>query len=222
MGDVRLQELRAAVARLEGLTPVMPGAASGPSPLRTGLAPVDGHLSGGGLLPGAMHDILSSDAGCGAATGFVLSLLSRHMRQAPPGIIVWAGCRGDLWLPGLTAWGLDPGRVLLVRCRDMKEVAWTAEEALAEPEVVATVAEMGALDFSAGRRLQLAASDAGRPLFLLRPARERKVPSAAATRWIVDSAPQDRWSVSLLRCRSGSQPRQWRLGRPDPVQAASV
>ena len=68
------------------------------------------------------------------------------------------------------------------------------------------------LDLKSSQRLQLAATDAGLPLFLLRPA-EILEASAAATRWRVAPAPaardrfglitHPRWHLRLERCRNG-------------------
>jgi protein ImuA len=73
------------------------------------------------------------------------------------------------------------------------------------------------LDLRTSQRLQLASSDTGMPLFLLRPAPTLES-SAAATRWRIGTAEaardrfglivRPRWHLHLERCRNG-RPGQW-------------
>jgi protein ImuA len=86
------------------------------------------------------------------------------------------------------------------------------EEALRSGAPAAVVGVIDKLDLKTSQRLQLAATDAGLPLFLLRPA-EILESSAAATRWRVGTAPatrdrfglitRSRWQLMLERCRNG-------------------
>jgi protein ImuA len=210
-----------------------------------GAAALDAHLPGGGLALGCLHEIEGGRAEWddGAATGFCLALLARLLGAAPRaaagapqarGPVLWVSRWRDLYAPGLTAFGLDPGRLILVWAGDGAgggsgtEVLWAMEEALRCPRLGAVVGEVEALERSAGRRLQLAAEASGVTAFALRrplhPARRAAAPSAAATRWRVmpaqalhqDSAGRGRflgrpcWQVELLRCR-GAAPGQWHL-----------
>ena len=86
------------------------------------------------------------------------------------------------------------------------------EEALRSGAPAAVAGAIDKLDLKTSQRLQLAATDAGLPLFLLRPA-EILESSAAATRWRVGTAPatrdrfglitRSRWRLLLERCRNG-------------------
>lgn len=223
MQDNTLHALRTSIARLEGRAPQIPPTVTGRSTAadtdfgwQTGLSAIDQHLSGHGLKPGGLHDLMTADAACGASTGFAFGLIRQRLLQAAAAMIVWIGCRDDLWAPGLPAWGVNPRHLLQVRCRQQQDVIWCAEEALSEAGVAITIAETGALDFSVSRRLQLAAADAGRPLLLLRSVREQPIATAAETRWLIASAPNQHWSIALLKCRNGSRPHQWHIKRPPP------
>ena len=75
--------------------------------------------------------------------------------------MAWCRRQDGLYGPGLAAFGLDPGRLIVVRARTDKDVFWAMEEGLRCSRLVAVVGEVGALDCSAGRRLQLAARAGG-------------------------------------------------------------
>jgi protein ImuA len=187
--DARLHALRARVRGLErgegrGRLSVVP----------LGLPALDGHLPGGGLPLGALHQVEAARAEWddGAMTGFSLGLIAR-LAQAVPGPVLWVARQPDLYGPGLLALGFDPGRLILVRAQGDQEVCWALEEGLRCPALAAVVGEVAEPERSAGRRLQLAAEASGITAFLLRrrlhPRRRAEPPSAAMTRWRVGAAP---------------------------------
>ena len=116
---------------------------------------------------------------------------------------------------GLNALGaFDPHRLILAETAHRKDTLWAMEEALHSRAVAAVAGFIDQLDLKTSQRLQLAATDCGLPLFLLRPARvSMEGASAAATRWRVGAAPaardrfglitRARWRLSLERCRNG-------------------
>lgn len=124
----------------------------------------------------------------------------------------WLRDYGRLHGHGVRALGLDPGRLILVETAHRRESLWAMEETLhsGAPAVIAGVIDR--LDLKSSQRLQLAAVDAGLPLFLLRPAQILES-SAAATRWRIGPAPaardrfslitRPRWHLLLERCRNG-------------------
>jgi protein ImuA len=113
---------------------------------------------------------------------------------------------------GLNALGLDPSRLILVETAHRKDTLWAMEEALRSRAPAAVAGVIDKLDLKTSQRLHLAATDCGRPLFLLRPA-DMMEASAAATRWRVGPAPaardrfglitRARWRLMLERCRNG-------------------
>jgi protein ImuA len=186
-----------------------------------GLAAIDSHLPQGGLAAGALHEVVPQAEGAiAAALGFIAAVMARLL-GARPLIFVMPpyGLRrcGRPHGHGLSTLGLDPRRLILVDTAHRKEALWAMEEALrsAAPQAVAGVIDK--LDLKTSQRLHLAATDAGLPLLLLRPAQTLEA-SAAATRWRVGTAEaardrfglfaQPRWHLSLERVRNG-RPGEW-------------
>lgn len=185
-----------------------------------GVAEVDAALPWGGLPRGAVHEIAAGpplqpspasgrgsnageEAAGAAATGFAAALAGR---LAAGRAVLWCLARGDLYAPGLPAFGLDPARLLLVRTPRPEDALWAAEEGLRSGALAAVVCEAAA-DLAAGRRLQLAARAHETACLLLAPA------PAATTRWrIAPLAGGSGWRVTLERCRGGPAPRHWNLG----------
>ncbi|MES1199288.1 MAG: hypothetical protein ABUS48_04835 [Pseudomonadota bacterium] len=115
---------------------------------------------------------------------------------------LWAGAAGILWAgedaafaedgapypAGLTQYGLDPARLIVVRARKREEALWAAEQGLAVPGAVVLCA-LGAhrkpLELKATRRLLLAGERNGSRCLLLKP---EDAPTAAWTRWRVETA----------------------------------
>jgi protein ImuA len=201
---VMLRDLRARIAQIEGFSPERQARVR-----PTGWKAFDAVLPGGGLAEGALHEIHSPDPADGAAIGFAAGLIARFQASAPGQAALWISCRADLFAPGLLAAGVDPQRLLIGRCRDSEELLFAFEEALKSKALSAVFGEIGELDFSLSRRLQLAAAETGTTLILLRPARFGAEPSAAVTRWRAESHPGG-WSLTLFRCRGG-RPGHWRL-----------
>jgi protein ImuA len=196
--------------------------------LPLGAAALDAALPGGGLARAALHEVRPERTQWddGAAAGFACTILGR-LQAAVRGPVLWIARAGDLYPPGLRAFGVDPDRLLLARAGDDAGVLWALEEALRCPALAGAVGEVGALDRTAARRLQLAAEAGGvLGIALLRrrvAARGRREPSAAATRWQVGALatgpcgpmaddghvtrPEppagSRWHLELQRCRGG-------------------
>ena len=210
---VTLQNLRDRIARIEGFSP--------PRVARTcptGWPAVDAVLPGGGLMQGAVHEIHSPDPADGAAMGFIGRLLTRFQAAMPAQHIVWASCRPDLFGPGLKAAGLDPARLLFVHAQASSALTFSLEESCKYKSVGSIVADIGDIDFSVSRRLQIAAAETGKTLLLLQPARLMDQPSAAVTRWHATSESGGVWSLALFRCRGG-RPTQWLLRGAEPLNA---
>ena len=124
--------------------------------------------------------------------------------------------------PGLDAAGLAPERLITVAAARARDVLWAMEEALRCRAIGLVIGEIRAreIDPVATRRLSLAAAAGNTLGLLLRPSPGEDT-SAAATRWIVASAPAashlpsperggERWSVGpprlaarLMRNRRG-------------------
>ncbi len=102
---LEVQELRSFLSRSA------PAATGLPCPL--GLPALDAAL-GGGLPTGCLQEVIGGSDG--AAAGFCAFLLGRlASREGTARSVLWGWIgEGDLYPPGLAAFGLDPARVILV------------------------------------------------------------------------------------------------------------
>jgi protein ImuA len=244
-----LHALRQRIARLERTGAATVGAAADTARLTFGLAAIDDHLPDGGLAAAAIHEILDGDADAtaiapsgrpalagAAATAFVAALAGRR-QQTGGRTVVWIaprhGPHESLYRHGLAPFGLDPEALLVVRIPGSGRAAttrtlWALEECLRERTVALACAELGTLDLTASRRLQLAAAAGGTTGLLLRGGSSTAAlpPTACVTRWRIASAPSPdlgnpHWRVELLRARNG-RPHHWLLEwRHDPDLVAS-
>ena len=176
-----------------------------------------------------MHEIYPA-AGlkdAAAAIGFGLGVALRAGRGHP---LAWIrqdfiGAEiGGLHGAGLTAFGADPDRLILVRAGDQAGGLRATLEALRCPALGGVLVEFwGAsrlLDLTATRRLALAANRSGVTLVMVRLGAS-PVPSAATTRWSVAAAASDplesnapgrpAFAITLLRHRAGIPGRTWHV-----------
>ncbi|HWF64748.1 MAG TPA: hypothetical protein VN685_09065, partial [Rhizomicrobium sp.] len=179
-----------------------------------GVAEADAVL-GGGLRPGAQHEVFAQDWG---ASGFAACLAIRAMGKNP---LFWirtdyaAMEYGALSATGFLELGGDPKKLLLLRAANTEDALSAAADILACPHMGAVVLELDgqarALDLAASRKLGLIAEESGVTLFILREGADAR-PSAAATRWQVRSlnarADDDDWGLpryfaQLTRHRMG-------------------
>ncbi len=226
-----------------------------------GVPEIDRALPWGGLARAGLHEIFGARGNggdAGAADGFAAILLARLASQPTPNQptssqrAIWVRGMDDpdtapLYLPGLAAFGLDPARLLVVRARNDAEVLWALEEGARSPALAAILGEVRAADFTASRRLQLAAASSGVSVLLRRaysPAGHGggdPPASAALTRWRISPAPGGieplagpiadriggnifgpaRWRVALMRCRGG-RPGEWLLEWDDATGDLAV
>jgi protein ImuA len=187
-----------------------------------GVAAIDAGL-GGGLACGTLHEVAApNEPDLAAATGFALALAAGACAVAGKSIL-WAAEdmsrleNGAPYGPGLDAFGLAPERLLSVVATKSREVLWAMEEALRCHAIGAVIGEVrgDGIDLVATRRLSLAAAEGGALALLLRTLPPQQA-SAAATRWVVGSAPSrtaheprllgtgsPRFAVELVRNRRG-------------------
>ncbi|MGH6671958.1 MAG: ImuA family protein [Xanthobacteraceae bacterium] len=127
------------------------------------------------------------------------------------------GPYGRLHGHGLRALGLDPARLVLVETAHRKDTLWAIEEAVRSGAPAAVAGVIDKLNLKTSQRLQFAATEAGLPIFLMRPSQNLES-SAAATRWRVGTAEaardrfgliaRPRWHLQLERARNG-RPGEW-------------
>ncbi len=198
-----------------------------------GIGALDRVLPGGGLPVACVHEVGAAD-GSAAADGFAAAMLGRLAGEA--GMVAWCGRRDGLYGPGLAAFGLDAGRLVVVRARRDTDVFWASEEALRSGGLAAVLGEAGRAEPIALRRLQLAAEAGGGTAVLLRPPGAVAAPGWTATRWRVASAAsapavmadgshagpgRPRWRVALQRCKAGA-PATWLLEWCDETGGLAV
>jgi protein ImuA len=166
-----------------------------------GLAALDTHLPWNGLPRGALHEFAGTGADreqAAAAAGFAALWLAKLQAAGPVLWILRGADRSaiDLYAHGVRQQLLDPERLILLVVRRDEEVLWAMEEGLKARGLGAVLGEIGRLDLTASRRLQLAAETSGVTAFVLRrwrlmatAEREALQPIAALTRWRIASAP---------------------------------
>lgn len=187
----------------------------------SGAEAIDAALPAAGLSRAALHEFAGpTPVDAALAAGFAAVMTGRLDDSRE---IVWcqtcAALRehGCVYGPGLAALGLDPGRVVFVAVRRPRDVVWAMEEALRSQALAAVIGEGPAMDFTASRRLALAAHKAMTPAVSVSLGGDH-MPSAAATRWRVRALAGRRtgpapgvaamtaasgWDVRLERCRHG-------------------
>ena len=180
-----------------------------------GIEAIDGALPGGGIVLGALHEIvggpdLADDA---SATIFLAGILARI-----DGPVLWCLRWRDLFAPALHLAGLHPDRVIHVEAGSDTNVLLAMEECLRYPGLAGVVGEIGRYSTTASKRLQLVAEGSGVAAFIFRRSSRADQPvegTAAVTRWRITAAPSEdlgipslarmRWRVELERARGGNR-----------------
>jgi protein ImuA len=170
---------------------------------------------GGGLRPGALHEVFASGWSAG---GFAAALALLAAGRKP---FFWirpdyeAMEYGAISPNGLAELGGDPRQLILVRTHNAADALCAASDILACPHVGALLLEVEGmpkcLDLVASRRLAFAAGESGVTILTLRNSAQAE-PSAALTRWQVASGPShsddENWgnpvfAAQLIRHRLG-------------------
>lgn len=185
------------------------------------------HLDGGALdaalpwagLPPGLHEIVAASAGDGAPFAFAAALAAGVAGRA--GRVLWCRLRndrhetGDLYGPGLARFGLAADRLIVAEAKRPTEVLWAMEEGLRSRGLAAVVGEVGRLDLTLSRRLQLAAEGAPAAALVVRTVLSAPA-TAALTRWRIGAAaPPAAFAARLERCRYGAAGSAWQLGWDD-------
>jgi protein ImuA len=183
---------------------------------------VDACLPYGGLPLGQLHEVGATglEAETGALPAAFAALLLARIEPVRPAF--WIAPCPDLYGPGLLTFGLDPGRLVVIR-PDNNAATLDAMEAVLRRGVAAVVVgEVGRLDRTASHRLHLACLRHGTTGFVLRrwPNGRKELvarTTTAITRWQLAAAPGQsrprepgptRWVVTLTHARGG-RPGEW-------------
>ncbi|HEY5106213.1 MAG TPA: protein imuA [Caulobacteraceae bacterium] len=213
--EARLQAVRKKIAAIET------GSCRPRAVAPFGDGRIDRLLPGGGLPLSHWHEVAGEglEIELAAAPGAFVAALAAPL--AARGVMVWVMRKGDLYAPGLAGLGLAAERLIQVEARDEAQALGALEDALGSAGVAVAVGEIGAVDLTAGRRLQLACERGGATGFVIvrRPFGGRRglerTGLGAATRWRISPAPSQpaggeiglgppRWRVTLARCRGGA------------------
>jgi len=195
MPSTILDRLRRRIAVLEGT------GRDGSSPvLPLGLAGFEG------LTTGALHEISPAtlaDSHDGAALGFAAALLGGLVRMTRKPAL-WLAEGAPPHGPALATFGLEPAQLVVALPGRPAAMLWALEEAARSRALAAVLGEVRGMDFTAARRLHLAARDSGVTVLLLNRAAATITP--ALSRWRVGgmAGADDRWRLELLRLRGRS------------------
>lgn len=153
----------------------------------------DGPVTEFPILPGGLVQEIYADEtrDGGASLAFSLAQARTLMSDRRP-VVFYVQLAEDAqrlgvpYGPGLSWFGIEPERMVLVRAADMTEFLWTLEEVVSCRAVAGIVADIRGspklLDFTASRRLSMRASSNKVSLFLLRYGARRES-SASHLRW---------------------------------------
>ncbi len=210
-------------ARIEGIGRWGPQPEHALEAQSLGVNEIDAVLPWGGLPKACIHEVAAADISA-AAAGFCAVLLARLANEN--GTVAWCRRKDGLYGPGLAAFGLDTGRLIVVRACTDKDIFWAMEEGLRSGSLAAVLGEAGRADSIALRRLQLAAETSGVTALLLRPAGTAIVPGSVTSRWRVGTVSgvpagnppgkgragvnRPRWRVEMRRCKA-MLPATWLL-----------
>ena len=152
--------------------------------LATGHAALDAQLPGGGWPVGALVEILQAHSAQNE-----WRLLLPALARSGSGPVVLVGAPHMPFGPGLSAQGLAPERLLWVRASAPAARMWACEQALRCAQVEAVLAWLPQTRADQLRRLQMAASEHGKLLFVMRPARAQSESSPAVLRLLASLQP---------------------------------
>ena len=174
--------------------------------LATGEAVLDAQLPGGGWPLGALTEILQAPGAHGE-----WRLLLPALARCGTGAVVLVGAPQVPFVPALAAQGLPAQRVLWVDAPAAPQRLWSAEQALRCAGVDAVLAWLEPVRPDQLRRLQMAAAEYAKLLFVLRPEAAQGASSPAVLRLLLDvrsgatagpdAAAPDALAVHLLKRR---------------------
>lgn len=150
----------------------------------TGHPELDCQLPGGGWPVGALSEVLQAQSGQNE-----WRLLLPGLCRIGHGPVALVGAPHVPFGPGLAAQGFEVQRLLWVSASTPTERLWAAEQALRCAQVVAVLAWLPQVRAEQLRRLQIAAHEYRKLLFVLRPAQAQCESSPAVLRLLVGCAP---------------------------------
>ena len=229
-----LDDLKRQIERLEGRQKRFVSVAGERfEPWATGIEALDEALPNETLAVNACHEFTPfRQNDVPHVAGFIWALLQcLPKRRLDGGLIVWCQTAfnareyGRLYAPALIGSNIGPERFLFVSVPKERDLALVLEECVRTKSVAAVIGEGPAPDFTASRRLTLAAQVSRVPCLILNTGGNISA-SSAETRWRVApiAGPPDpddpkgpgkpAWSLTLARSRGGNAARNPTLAKP--------
>lgn len=169
--------------------------------LATGYESLDQVLPGNGWPVGAVTELINAVAGCGELS-LLLPVLAQLSQQGH-----WITLVDPPWIPyppALHGRGMALEKLLLIQTQNRQESLWACEQLVRGISGGALLAWPGSLDFSELRRLQLAAQNSGKTVFLFQGGQAAEQSSPAALRLQLSPDAGD-LQIKVLKCR-GQRP----------------
>lgn len=177
------------------------GIASG---IPSGHAVLDAVLPDGGFPAAALTEIYVPSVEPLAGIGELALVLPALARLARGSRLITFIAPPELpYAPALVAAGIDLDRLVVVRARDARDVAWATEQALRDGSCVAVVAWLQHSLLAGLRRLQLAAEAGECWGVLYRPWPTRRASSPAALRLALAPTAAG-LRIEVLKCRGSN------------------
>ena len=182
--------------------------------LSTGHASLDEALPGGGWPMGAVTELVNDTAGCGELS-LLLPVLARLSQEGH-----WIAMVDPPWIPypsALHGRGLALEKLLLIRTQNKNESLWACEQLVRGISGGAILAWPDALSFSELRRLQLAAKNTQKTVFIFRDRKAASTSSPAALRLQLTADDGD-LQIRVLKCRGRRPASNILIRRPQLLQ----
>ncbi|WP_428574074.1 translesion DNA synthesis-associated protein ImuA [Ramlibacter sp.] len=191
--------------------------AGSPEPtVSTGRQELDGVLPGGGWPVGAMVELLNDRPAMHAWQLLLPGLCA--VTRAQPGPVVLVGAPFEPFCPALMAQGLAADRLLRIEAEKHAARLWASEQALRCADVPAVLAWLPRTRSSDLRRMQLAAHQHQKLLFVFRPLAAMNESSPARLRLVVEGT--DRLQLRVIKRRGAPLARTLELpARPLRLEA---
>ncbi|MGZ3811567.1 MAG: ImuA family protein [Mucilaginibacter sp.] len=225
-----ISRLRKDILLLEGFKPPQAGKAD-----LFGLGPLEAAFPNGVFPAGTIHEMICPTSEQAAATaGFMTGIIASLMKQG--GVCLWIGTSRRLFPLSLTAFDVEPDRMIFIDLQREKDVLWATEEALKCEGLAAVVTELREISFAQSRRLQLAVESSKVTGFILRNDPRKVGTTTCVARWQITPLPSvlddelpgvgfPRWQIDLLKVRNGSPGSwtlEWQNGRCIPIEEKAV
>ena len=183
---------------------------------------------------GTIHEFIPANTeDRGSTIGLMTAIASRIVSKKS--YLLWVGSSSEVYPPGLKCLGMEPSRIIFINHQKEKDILWTTEEALKCKALDLVITEIPGLDFTSGRRLQLAAETGNVTGFVFRQSFLSPGTTASTSRWKINSVPGNpgnlpgvgfpRWQVEISKMRNGKTGNwliEWRNGQLKEVREETM